>query len=342
MNKKSSFKILVLSSLLESTGNATTAYRISSELRDTHDITLVNINTTDIKTLKKIVIDKKIDAAIGLHALLAGPLLHALNIPYALILGGTDLYQKTDHHLFKEMVKAVLGASKIIAFGEENLHKAYNLWPEITEKGICIAQAVSVKEIDKHFLIRDQLALPKSAQLAILPAGMRKVKDPFFLVQACHELHLIDNNFHLCLVGPILDHEFAQAPLNRIQLLAGIHHIHELPRPQILAAIQQANITLNSSLSEGMSSAILESMALHTPVVARANDGNLSIVKHEHTGFIYTEANEAINLIKMILKSDKLIQKIDANCQHFIKERHCISKESALYNKVITSLMKDK
>lgn len=342
MSKASSLNILILSCLNESTGNATTANRISAELNNGHNVTLLDAHKTDLKTLKKLVIDKKIDVALGLHALHAGPCLHALNIPYALIMGGTDIYQNMHPDQIKEMHNAVLGAGKVIAFGEENLHKAYKMWPEISGRGICIAQAVSVEGVDRNFQIRDQLGLSKSTKLAILPAGIRQIKDPFFLMQACHKLHLSDQNFHLCIAGPIIEPEFAQEPLHQIQSLSGVHYINGLPRPQMLAAMEQSDIVLNTSISEGMSSAILESMALHTPVIARANEGNLSIIKHQHTGFIFTEVDEAISLIKMVFESDKLMQEVDANCQKFLSKHHSVLEESRLYNEVINDLLRDK
>ncbi len=339
MSKRSRLNILVLACLNESTGNATTAYRISSGLKNNHNVTLIDAHKTNLKMLKKLVIDNKIDVALGLHALHSGPCLYALNIPYALIMGGTDIYLNMQPEQIKQMNKAVLDAGKIIAFGEENLNKAYKMWPEISGRGVCIHQAVCVEDIDRSFQIREQLGLPKSAKLAILPAGIRPVKDPFLLIEACQELHLNNTDFHLCIAGPILDPKFAQQPLEHINSLSGVHYINCLQRPQMLAAIEQADVSLNTSISEGMSSSILESMALNTPAIARANEGNLSIVKHNHTGFIFTEVNEAIDLIKMVLESEKLVKEIDENCQQFLNKNHSVLEESRLYSGVINELV---
>ncbi len=342
MPKRSGLNILILSCLNESTGNATTAHRISSGLNNSHNVILIDVLKTDLKTLKKIIIDEKIDAAIGLHALHSGPYLHALNIPYALIMGGTDMYHHLEHEKVEKMSKALQNAGTVIAFSEENLLKTDVLCPGTSTKGVCIHQAVSVEDIDRSFQIRDQLGLSKSTKLAILPAGIRPVKDPFFLIQACHKLHLSDNDFHLYIAGPILDPEFAQEPLEQIKSLSGVHYINGLPRPQMLAAIEQADVVLNTSISEGMSSAILESMALHTPVIARANEGNISIIQHNQTGFIFTEVDEAISLIKMVFESAKLIAEIDANCQKFLSKHHSVLEESRLYSEVLDGLVKNK
>ena len=334
--------ILILSALDESTGNATTARRIAAHLSAAHEVTVINVHETDLPSLKERVKELRIEAAIGLHALLAGPWLHALKIPYALIMGGTDLYQNLHELQVKLMVRSVLAASEVIAFGDENLQQAFSLWPEIKGRGRCIAQAVDISEIDRSFNIRKKLGLSDDSKLAILPAGIRAIKDPFHLAEAFHQFNLANPNVHMCIVGPILETEFAQENLAIIKDFPGVHHIAGLPRPHMLAAIEQADLLLNSSHSEGMSSAILEAMTLKTPVVARVNDGNVSIVEHKVRGYLYTEASEALNYVSILLNSPDERAHLQKGCEDYLLKRHSIEKEFNEYNDVLLKLARSK
>ncbi len=339
VNKNPPINILFLSPLLEGAGNYTTAHRIYNEIKKSHNVILVDTYKTEIKDLELIIKQNDFDIAIGLHALHAGKLLINIKLPYALIMGGTDMYQHFGTENFEIMLKAIQMAKKVVAFSEENLIKTNKLCPGVLEKGVCIPQSIAVNDINNDFNIRVFLDLPQTTKLVLLPAGIRAVKDPFMLVDAFSKLHQSNTDFHLCIIGQILEPDFAKKHLEKIKSISGIQYINKLPRPKVLSAIQQADIVLNTSISEGMSSAILEAMALHTTVVARSNDGNESIIEHGKTGFIFNTASEAIELIKFILTDNKVLKEIDTNCQIYLDKNHSAKIEKSLYNKVIMELV---
>jgi glycosyltransferase involved in cell wall biosynthesis len=74
-----------------------------------------------------------------------------------------------------------------------------------------------------------------------------------------------------------------------------------VPRPLLLAWIAQADVLLNTSESEGMSNAIMEAMALGTPVVARRHAGNLSLIKEGETGLAFSTPLEAMAACDRVL-----------------------------------------
>src|SRR5262245_36684075 len=132
--------VLILAALTEATGNTTTARRLAGHIGRVHNVFLVNANDLSFPDLKTLVEREKIEVCIGLHALLAGPLLRALKLPYVLILGGTDLYQEMHALYKKQMSQAVMNAGEIIAFSEENLSQARQLWPGLPTRGVCLPQ----------------------------------------------------------------------------------------------------------------------------------------------------------------------------------------------------------
>ena len=83
----------------------------------------------------------------------------------------------------------------------------------------------------------------------------------------------------------------------------GKHHLYYHPsvdRNILLSYIQQSNLIINTSISEGESNAILEAMYIGTPVVARNNKGNQSIIEHNKNGYLFNTPEEAIHLCKQL------------------------------------------
>lgn len=71
-------------------------------------------------------------------------------------------------------------------------------------------------------------------------------------------------------------------------------------RDHLLQYIQQCNVFLNSSISEGESNAILEAMYCKVPVVARKNKGNQSIIEHNRSGYLYSTPDEGIEICRYL------------------------------------------
>ena len=99
-----------------------------------------------------------------------------------------------------------------------------------------------------------------------------------------------------------------------------------------------ADIYLSTARWEGLSMAILESMALGLPVVATEVIGNIDLVNHGETGFLYTigEIAEAENYLNTILETNfsEFSQKSkDFHKSFFSSDAMCL-KTSALYAKV--------
>ncbi len=67
-----------------------------------------------------------------------------------------------------------------------------------------------------------------------------------------------------------------------------------------------SDIFLNTSISEGMSGAILEAMAESLPVIATRNSGNAALVDNNESGFL-VPLNDQNDLIEKLLRliSDK-------------------------------------
>lgn len=67
--------------------------------------------------------------------------------------------------------------------------------------------------------------------------------------------------------------------LIQIAPLMGVHYLDAIPAVAMQEAMQQACAVVNCSRSEGLSTALLEAMALGRVVIARRNAGNASLVR---------------------------------------------------------------
>lgn len=67
--------------------------------------------------------------------------------------------------------------------------------------------------------------------------------------------------------------------LAQIAPLLGVHYLDAIPAVAMQEAMQQACAVVNCSRSEGLSTALLEAMALGRVVIARRNAGNASLVR---------------------------------------------------------------
>lgn len=71
----------------------------------------------------------------------------------------------------------------------------------------------------------------------------------------------------LAIIGPARDHdEYFEDFMSAVAETSGVHYISPVAHQKLIAAIQQATVLLNTSISEGASNAILEAMDLGTPV----------------------------------------------------------------------------
>ncbi|KAJ8779239.1 hypothetical protein J1605_012701 [Eschrichtius robustus] len=144
----------------------------------------------------------------------------------------------------------------------------------------------------------------------LLICGLRQVKDPLYLVDAFSEWHQEEPNIYMVIVGPEVDPVFTREVKAKVKRTAGVRLIGEMAQEDLHAVVKNCFAVVNSSVSEGMSAAILEgldlkpnvywedtgdtepedqAMDLEVPVLARNIPGNAAVVKHEVTGLLFSD-----------------------------------------------------
>ena len=313
----------ILTKAVAGTGNFVTAERLLECVKNTAQ--------SNCLILEESLFDTRADFArwheesnvafvLGVHAFRAGRLLCDGAVPFGIVLGGTDVNvdMQTPSAKRDVCVRAVQQARFIVAFSEEmaeRLRTALStclpsilLVQSVMRNVAVIHQSVCIPQetiCDRTALpsIREHLGLKHDIHVILLPAALRPIKDPLFLLDALRshsewcETQESAPRFCLVIVGPSLDDntlrsvEEACRAQPHLCVYLGLH-----PRRMVLHWMSSSFCLANTSESEGMSGTILEAMAVGCPVLARRNAGNCSLVKHGVNGFVFSSASEALQL----------------------------------------------
>uniref|UniRef100_A0A8C3T767 Glycosyltransferase 1 domain containing 1 n=1 Tax=Chelydra serpentina TaxID=8475 RepID=A0A8C3T767_CHESE len=255
---------------------------------------------------------EKFEAALAIHLYKGGRLLQGSRIPFGIIFGGTDINEDIKHEEKHRVMGAVL----------EEASATFN-W--------------------KRFL--QNAGIPQDTEnlhLFLLICGLRRVKDPLYLVDVFSEWHRREPHIHLLIIGPAVSCFFCfrncpnYAPFT--SRAPGVHLLQEIPQDDLHAAVKRCFAVVNSSISEGMSAAILEAMDLDVPVLARNIPGNAAIIQHKDTGLLYTDPQEFVQLSKSLMNDPTLEREIVTKAKAYVKKHHSWDCEREAYQNLVLRL----
>uniref|UniRef100_A0A3B3VXP5 Glycosyltransferase 1 domain containing 1 n=1 Tax=Poecilia latipinna TaxID=48699 RepID=A0A3B3VXP5_9TELE len=269
------------------------------------------------------------EAALAIHLFKAGRLLLVmsflykvshflfaldLRLPFGVIFGGTDINEDVkDEQKRVVMEQVLLKARFAVAF---------------TEK---------LKEEAEFVLCLDEL------RVFLLVCGLRRVKDPLYLADVFSEWH--SENLHnvLIIIGPKVSRDLAPLRVdcdNVILKATGVFLAQERSQQELHAAMKRCFAVVNSSVSEGMSAAILEAMDLRVPVLARNIPGNASVVKHGVTGLLFSSPQEFMHQSQRLLSDQELRERVVRSGKLYVEEHHTVKQERETYQRLVDKLHK--
>ncbi|XP_075754576.1 glycosyltransferase 1 domain-containing protein 1 isoform X2 [Pelodiscus sinensis] len=356
-------RLLLLACLRAQTGNATTAGRIQDHLEAVgHKCSLKDAfgyeNPSEIANL---ISAEKFEAALAIHLYKGGRLLQGSRIPFGIIFGGTDINEDIKHEEKHRVMGAVLEEARFaVAFTKKMKELAAAEWPGARSKiyiqtqGIMTTPSASFNW--KRFL--QNAGIPQDTDnlcLFLLICGLRRVKDPLYLVDAFSEWHRREPHIHLVIIGPAYTKRFESELMWKINLkqvdplftsevnekvnrAPGVHLLQEIPQNDLHAAVKRCFAVVNSSISEGMSAAILEAMDLDVPVLARNIPGNAAIIKHKDTGLLFTDPQEFVHLSKSLMNDPSLEREIVTQAKAYVKKHHSRECEREAYQNFVLRL----
>lgn len=124
-----------------------------------------------------------------------------------------------------------------------------------------------------------------------------------------------------------------------VKRTAGVFLAQERSQQELHAAMKRCFALVNSSVSEGMSAAILEAMDLCVPVLARDIPGNAAIVQHEFTGLLYSSPQEFVHQSQRLLSDHELRERVVRNGKLYVEEHHSLKQERETYQRLVDTLL---
>ncbi|CAL1537334.1 unnamed protein product [Lymnaea stagnalis] len=289
------------------------------------------------------VVDKdNIGVLIGIHALRTGPFMKDSNMPYILILGGTDINEfSKDPDALHIMTEVIMKAKFVVCFSTIIRDKAITLWPRVClSKLVLIPQAVHINMSSFNLMMylsgRPEVSCLTSSHqrpiVFVFVGGIRPVKNPVYLVPTFQDWHERDKRVILLIVGPKLDENYCSRVFEpAINKRPGIVYIPGLAMEDTHAIIAQSFALVNTSDSEGMCLAILEAMQIGVPVLARNIPGNKAIIKDGCTGFLFDSPQGFLKKAESLTQSVEACQMITRNAKDYVSQQHNLESERKAY-----------
>ena len=156
-----------------------------------------------------------------------------------------------------------------------------------SEKALTILNGIDVNAYSPRTTHADRKAAQKETNKCVkigIIARLDRVKDHSNLLNSCVILNNLNDNFKLFIVGdgPMrkpLERQVKELLLEKKVVFTGTRH-------DIADILNDLDIYVLSSISEGISLTLLEAMACGLPVVATDVGGNPEVVINNKTGFI--------------------------------------------------------
>ncbi|XP_037536630.1 glycosyltransferase 1 domain-containing protein 1 [Nematolebias whitei] len=329
-------KLLFLAPLSPKTGNHTTAERIRSyiesaghtcELRDAGDF------QSPAEVAHLVSGTPPYEGALAIHVFKAGRLLLDVQVPFGVIFGGTDINEDVKDERKRVVMEQVLLKARFAVAFTDKLKEEAEQFLVCPSKKLHIRAQVATRMASS---VRNERV--DELHVFLLVCGLRRVKDPLYLVEVFSGWHCQNLLNILVIIGPKIDPVLTAEVEAVVKRTTGVYLAQERSRLELHAAMKSCFAVVNSSVSEGMSAAILEAMDLRVPVMARNIPGNAAVVQHEVTGLLYSSPQEFVHQAQRLLSDQALRETVVRNGKRYVKKHHSLKQERETYQRLVDAL----
>ena len=107
---------------------------------------------------------------------------------------------------------------------------------------------------------------------------------------------------------------------------SGVTVLGWMQKEDVMKNLSKADIYLSSAKWEGMPVSLIEAIFAGLPIIASRCAGNIDVVSHGQTGFIYDTADEATQLISELISNPHKATTLAQNAFNIAKERFSVSR----------------
>ncbi|CAK6950355.1 glycosyltransferase 1 domain-containing protein 1 isoform X1 [Scomber scombrus] len=341
-------KLLFLACLSPKTGNLTTADRIryhiesaghTCELRDAAEF------QSPAEVAKLVSQNPPFDGALAIHLFRAGRLLLDIHVPFGVIFGGTDINEDVKVEQKRAVMEQVLQKARFAVAFTAKLKEEAEIFLLSQSSKIYVQPQGIQTEVEELFCWTEFLRSSgvsrervDQTHVFLLVCGLRRVKDPLYLAEVFSEWHNENHQNVLVIIGPKMDPVLTAEVEAVVERTAGVFLAQERSQKELHAVMKRCFAVVNSSVSEGMSAAILEAMDLGIPVVARDIPGNAAVVQHGVTGVLYSSPQEFVHQSRRLLSDHELRERVVRNGKLYVQEHHGLKQERETYQRLVDTL----
>nr|XP_057925581.1 glycosyltransferase 1 domain-containing protein 1 isoform X3 [Doryrhamphus excisus]XP_057925582.1 glycosyltransferase 1 domain-containing protein 1 isoform X3 [Doryrhamphus excisus] len=208
-------KLLFLACLEPKTGNHTTAERIRSYIESAgHTCVLRHAeefqSSSDVANLLSK--NLEFDGALAIHLFKAGRLLLDIQVPFGVIFGGTDINEDVKVEKKRVVMEKVLLKARFAAAFTDKLKQEAMLFLHSQSSKIFVQPQGIETQVAEDF---DWTEFLQSSGISgehverlhvfLLICGIRRIKDPLYIVESFSEWHSENPQHVLIIIGPRID-----------------------------------------------------------------------------------------------------------------------------------------
>nr|XP_046242714.1 glycosyltransferase 1 domain-containing protein 1 isoform X2 [Scatophagus argus] len=208
-------RLLFLACLTPKTGNHTTAERIRSHIEKAGHSCVLR-DAADFQSPAEVADlvseNPRFEGALAIHLFRAGRLLLDLQVPFGVIFGGTDVNEDVRVEQKRVVMEQVLLKARFaVAFTDKLKEEAELLLLAQSSKIYVQPQGIHTEVTEKfcwtEFLRSSGVSRDRVDELRVflLVCGLRRVKDPLYLVEVFSEWHCENPLNVLVIIGPKID-----------------------------------------------------------------------------------------------------------------------------------------
>lgn len=215
-----------------------------------------------------------------------------LRLPWVVSVRGEDLHEDMIDAERGPLVCEVLRrASRVLVPNPEAGDLVVRRVPDAVGK-IDVVPRAAVRLATNGTDLRRSFGIPPHRFLVFLPGGLRPVKGQHRAMSLIPVLRAAGADVEMVLAGPDQEPTYAAAIRAMAGEQSGVRVLTALDAERMGAAYLDADVVLNTSLSEGCAPTILEAGVLGRPVVAADVPGNRELLRHKETGLLFGNEEE--------------------------------------------------
>ncbi|WLD95265.1 glycosyltransferase [Alkalihalobacillus sp. AL-G] len=251
-----------------------------------------------------------------------------LTKPYVVTSGGTDVHQNIHNPDQREQMNALLNnASAITVFTKDAATVVEDVYPSARGSISVIPQSVWLPERTNYQGLQLESGFPK----LLLPAGLRSVKDVFYVFGALKLLQTRYPMIKFTIVGESLEEDILREVKTHEEAYPWFRYISGIPLGAMHQMYEWADVVINTSITEGQPLALMEAMAFGVPVLARDNAGNRSLVDDGADGLMFCNPSEFTEQFVRLIDDEKLYKDISSHAKDKASSKFSLDFEIKQY-----------